>query len=264
MGDLIPIGKDLSEFRYDDSQLELLKNTVAKNQNLTNDEFLLMGYISQQSGLDPFLRQIYPIKFGDSKTDQKTLVFITGIDGYRLIAERTNKYAGRDEYLFDEGLTTFQMLEKKRTLPRIATCTVYKMLQGVRCPTTSSIRWSEYYPKQQSKQWNWNRMPFLMSGKTAEALSLRSAFPNNYKGIYLDAEFDQSEARPSYNVAEDNVDVINNIEEMYGILGYNDAKKIQVNMKHTGESELGRVQKEQLEMLAYHLNGKVEKQNAET
>ena len=105
-------------------------------------------------------------------------------------------------------------------------------------------------------------MPFLMSGKTAEALSLRSAFPNNYKGVYLDSEFDQSDARASYNVEEDTVDTINNIEEMYGILGFNDAKKIQFNMKHTGESELGRVKKEQLEMLAYVLNGEVEKQNA--
>lgn len=264
MTDIVPVGTDLTEFRWSDDQIGLIKRTVGKGQDLTNDELLLFGYVCKQSGLDPFLRQIFPVKFKDSKTGEKTLSFITGIDGYRTIAERTGTYAGRDDLLFDEGLTQFQMLEKKRVKPRTATCTVYKFMGGIRHPTTSTVRWIEYFPKIQAKQFFWNQMPFLMLGKTAEGLCLRSAFPVPTRGIYLDSEFDQSDARPAYQITEDNLDLMNDIDVIYKeILGYNPAAIIAKNIEITGESDLGRVPKEKLEILKYQLQTLVEKKDAE-
>lgn len=261
MNDIIPIGTDLSEFQWTKEQINLLKNTVGKGQDLTDNEFLLLGYVSKKAGLDPFLRQIYPIKFkGDG--EKKTLTFITSIDGYRLIAERTGKYAGRDDYMFDEGLSLYQMLEDKRTTPHTATVTVYKMIDGDRCPTCTSVRWTEYYPSAKFKQFLWNRMPFQMLGKCAEAQSLRAAFPNNYKGIYLDVEFDQSNADPAYQ-PEDTGDLIDEAIKLYDQLGYNTAKIIQTNMKHIGRTDLYSAHKEQLEMLNYFLKGEIEKVNKE-
>ena len=263
MSDIVPVGKDLTEFKWNKDQRDLLKNTVAKGQDLTDDEFLLMGYVAKQAGLDPFLKQLYPVKFAQGNEGKKTLTFITSIDGYRLIAERTGKYAGRDDYMFDEGLSLHQMLEEKRTVPRTATTTVYKIVQGIRSPTCTSVRWKEYYPSSKFKQFMWNRMPFLMLGKVSECASLRAAFPNNYKGIYLDIEFDQTGAEPAYQ-PEDTEGLIDEAVKLYGMLDYNLAKVIQTNMKHIGKTDLYSAYKEQLEMLIYFLKSEVEKANAKT
>src|SRR6185437_8938526 len=68
-------------------QVDLLKRTVAND--LSDDEFALFGYQCRRRGLDPFVRQIHAVKRGGQVT------FQTGIDGYRLIAERTWRYEGQ-------------------------------------------------------------------------------------------------------------------------------------------------------------------------
>jgi len=159
-------------FRFTEEEKELIKQTIAKNQHLTDSELALFGYVAKKSGLDPFAKQIYCVKFTNQETGQKEVQFITGIDGYRAIAEKTGKYAGGDDYLFDEGLTIYQMLEKfgkdkdkSKVIPRTATCTVYKVVQGVKVGTTATVRWSERYPRMKSKQWFWNNNPFGQLGK---------------------------------------------------------------------------------------------------
>lgn len=260
MGDLIPVSRDLTEFKWSPEETDLLNKTVAKGQHLTPPELLLFGYVCKQSGLDPFLQMIYPIKFNKGK-DNESLVFVTGINGYRTIAESTGIYAGRDDITYDEGLTKFQMEAAGRTRPRSATCTVYKILAGIRNPTTVSVLWTEYFPKlYKNKQTFWNIMPFHKLGLTAESHALRVAFPKSYKGIYLEDEFDQSEARPAYQVTEETLDMIDDIEEIYkNILGYNPASIIAKNVEVTGESDLQRVPKEKLEILKYQLKILVEK-----
>lgn len=257
---LVPIGTDLTEYKWSSEQVDLIKRTVGKGQDLSNDELLLFGYVCSQAGLDPFLKQVFPVKFKDKKTGEKTLNFITGINGYRTIAERTGVYAGRDDILYDEGLTQIKMLETKRIIPRTATCTVWKILGGVRNPTTATVRWIEYFPANVSKQMFWNTMPFNQLGKVSEAQALRIAFPQNYKGVYLDAEFDQSEARPAFQLTEENLDMIEEINMIYkDMLGYNPASIIAKNIEITGESDLQRVPKEKLEILKFQLKTLVEK-----
>ena len=265
MTDIVPVGTDLTEYKWSPDQLDLIRRTVAKGQDLTPDELLLFGYVCKQSGLDPFLKQIYPIKFKDSKSGQKDLNFITGINGYRTIAERTGVYAGRDDILYDEGLTQIQMLELRRPIPRTATCTVYKLMGGIRNPTTATVRWIEYYPKGQSKAYLfWDPMPFNQLGKVSEAASLKVAFPGYFKGIYLDAEFHRTEARPAYQMTDETFNMIEDINVIYtGMLGYNPAQMIAKNIEITGESDLHRVPKEKLDVLKYQLQALVEKQDAE-
>ena len=260
MSDIAPIGTDLTQYEWKPEEMKLLKNTVARGQDLSDSEFLLLGYVSKLSGLDPFLKQIYPVKFYSKTANAKILTFLTSIEGYRLIAERTNRYAGRDEYMFDEGLSLYQMLEAKRQTPHTATATVYKIMNKERYPTCHSVRWTEFYPSDEHKQWMWNKMKFNQIGKCAEAGALRAAFPNNFKGIYVDVEFDQSNADPAYQ-PEDTEDLRDEAVKLYGMLDYNLAKVIQTNMKHIGKTELYTAHKEQLEMLIYFLKSEVEKTN---
>lgn len=155
------------------------------------DVITFFGRSCAESRLSPFKRQIHLIK-RNSKTGVKYTIQ-TGIDGYRAVANRTGVYAGNDEYLFDEGLKEFQMIQAKRQGPTTATSTVYKLVGGQRCPFAATARWEEYCPEGNAA-FMWNKMPFLMLGKTAEALALRKAFPEELSGIYTDEEMQQADA----------------------------------------------------------------------
>lgn len=137
----------------------------------------LYSKICHETQLNPFRKQIHFIRRGMSYTVQ------VGIDGYRSIADRTGLYAGSDDYVFDD--------EKE---PKKATVTVYKMINGVRCPFTASARMSEYKPVDVKMQFMWNKMPNLMLGKCAESLALRKAFPNELSGTYTDEEMQQADS----------------------------------------------------------------------
>lgn len=141
-------------------------------------------HIARKRRLSPEERQIYLVKRGDKWSIE------TGIDGFRLIADRTERYAGSDEPVYRGS---------DEEHPESASVTVWKMMDGQRCPFTASARWSEYLPPAESMRFMWHRMPFHMLAKCAEALALRKAFPADLSGIYLDAEMEQA-GRATYAV----------------------------------------------------------------
>ena len=70
--------------QFTNEELDLIKNTVAKGA--TDNELKLFLYTAKERGLNPLTRQIHFVKRGDNGVIQ------TGIDGFRLIAERTGQY----------------------------------------------------------------------------------------------------------------------------------------------------------------------------
>lgn len=158
---------------YTLEQIELIKNTVAKGA--TDDELKLFLVVAARTGLDPFTRQIHFVKRGSQAVHQ------TGIDGYRAIAERTKTLAGIDDAIYNT---------ESEPHPNKATVTVYRLIDGQRIAFTASARWSEYVPNA-GLDFMWQKMPYLMLGKVAEALALRKAFPNDLSGLYTHEEMAQ-------------------------------------------------------------------------
>lgn len=174
--------------KINDEQIKLIKRQVAKDA--TDDELSLFLYQAERTGLDPLARQIVFQKY-KSKDGKSNVSIITTIDGYRLIADRTGRYAGSNDYLFDEGINQYEHTELERRFPTTATVTVYKIVSRQRVPFTATAAWDSYYPGEK-RGFMWRKMPYLMLGKCAEALALRKAFPAELSGLYTTEEMDQA------------------------------------------------------------------------
>lgn len=154
------------------------------------DELHLFLYTANKVGLDPLVKQIHFVKYKLKDGDTK-MTIITGIDGYRAIAERTHQLAGMDDVVYDGGAVYAPGKEPKQ--PSKATITVYRAVGGQKVAFTATARWTEYYPKNPRNRGIWDSMPYNQLGKCAEALALRKAFPTDLSGLYVKEEMDQAE-----------------------------------------------------------------------
>src|SRR5215469_10075998 len=79
--------------QFNQEQLDLVRATVAKGTN--EAEFRLFIEVCRYRGLNPFARQIYAIVRSAGDASKRQMTIQTSIDGYRLLAESSGKYAGQ-------------------------------------------------------------------------------------------------------------------------------------------------------------------------
>jgi phage recombination protein Bet len=150
-------------------------------------------YVCQNTGLDPFRRQIYMIgrkeKGRDGKPDRIKYTIQTGIDGFRLIAEDHPQYAGTldPEWCGPDGVWRETWTEK---LPPVM-ARVKVLRHDRQHPIALPVRFNEFSATNYdgtSLQGQWRTKPAHMIAKVAEAASLRKAFPRQLAGVYTDDE----------------------------------------------------------------------------
>lgn len=166
---------------YDTERIALIRQMCAPDSTDVELQFFL--YQCQRLRLDPLLKQVYFQKRGGKVGIQ------VGIDGLRLIADRTGLYAGSDEARFAYG--------EDKTYPARAIVTVHKIVGGEARPFVGVAHWREFAPYYNNKLGDmWQKMPHNQLAKCAEAQALRKAFPAELSGVYTDDEMEQSESDP--------------------------------------------------------------------
>lgn len=173
-----------NQISFSDDQVALIKKQIAPKA--TDDELKLFLYQAKRTGLDPLTRQIYCIHRYDKNVGQKMTVQ-TSIDGFRVIAERSNNYGGQDEPEFVESAGKLSCCKVK----------VYKFRGDIRYQAAVGVAfWDEYVPPT-GQDYMWKKMPHTMLAKVAEALALRKAYPQDLSGLYTNDEMQQAGGEPT-------------------------------------------------------------------
>jgi phage recombination protein Bet len=177
-------------------QVELLKRTICAGA--TDDELALFIQTSQRLSLDPFARQVFAVKRWDKKAGREVMSVQVSIDGFRLVAERTGKYAGQLGPFWTADGKDWVEVWLANEPPGAAKVGVLR--HGFQGPVWAVATWEQY--KQEGREGltpMWRRMGPLMLGKCAESLALRKCFPQELSDVYTAEEMAQAESTaPEY------------------------------------------------------------------
>lgn len=217
---------EITRFDMTPRQVALVKQTVAKDCN--DEEFNLFFEVAKAKGLDIFTGQIIPMVFSKTDPKKRKLTIIVSRDGQRVIAQRCGDYRPASkppQYEIDKDLVS-------PTNPQgIACATVYLWKQDPKTSDWYEVAgqafWEEFAPIKERPEhgweyietgevWedskkpkkervpkgemiqslddsgNWCRMPRLMIAKCAEMQALRAGWPDQFTGLYDEAEMDRA------------------------------------------------------------------------
>lgn len=187
---------------WDSEYARLVKATVLRpskraGRDATDLELALFAEQVQRTRLDPFIGQIYGIYRYDSRAGGEVMQVQVGIDGLRLLAERTGKYLGQtpEEWCDKDGNWTDVWLSPDP--PAAARVGVWKA--GAKEPTFAVALYREYVQttKDGAPTGQWPSMPANQLAKCAEAKALRRAFPAETSGLTVPEELGAIEHIPA-------------------------------------------------------------------
>ncbi|CPU33282.1 RecT-family phage protein [Mycobacteroides abscessus] len=192
-----------------DNQTEFTPAQIAALKQLGVDDaprgdLDVFFHTSKRLGLDPFTRQIYLIgrktKVGGYRGEperwETKYTIQTSIDGYRVTGHRIARREGlgrpvvRRQFCGRDGVWREVLVENGP--PVAAKSEIYCEGQLV---GEAVVKFAEFAQTKNDGQLTgmWRDKPTVMIGKCADAAAWRSAFPQDFSGVYEAAEFDRHE-----------------------------------------------------------------------
>lgn len=188
---------------YDEEMVKTIKNTVAVDA--TDSELFMFLSVASNYGLDPFLHEIYFVKFNDKSQ------IMSGRDGFRKIAMREPTYKVHySDYVCEND--EFEIVKKFGKVVDMTHKYTHKdrgNLIGAYCvlETTDDRKYSFYaeFRKYNTGKNAWQTYPNDMIIKVAETRVFKSFA--NINGIQAEESM-PSEYSSEENIVEEEVDVI--------------------------------------------------------
>lgn len=178
----------------DESSLAEIKKIFGRG--LSEAEFTTLCKIGEATGLNPFLREIWAVKYGNSSAN----IFI-GRDGYRKAAQNNQDYDyhisdavyDNDNFTVKNGEVDHEYNLKDRGKIIGAYCVVKRKNSSK--PNFVFVEFKEYKGKSV-----WETKPATMIKKVAEAQGLRMTFQSLFAGTYDESEDWKTDAKNTSQV----------------------------------------------------------------
>lgn len=178
------------ELAWNRDRIDLIKTTFCKGS--TDQELELFVSTCKRLQLSPEARQVFAVKRWDSRERREVMSIQVSIDGFRLVAERSGKYAGQlgPFWCGKDGQWREVWLEDNP--PQAAKVGILR--DDFKEPVWGIATWKSYCQtnKQGQPTPMWKNMGDVMLAKCAEALGLRKAFPHELSGVYTNDEMQQA------------------------------------------------------------------------
>ncbi|MGH3703003.1 MAG: recombinase RecT [Agromyces sp.] len=170
-------------------QLLRLPNQPPKWQGAPRKVIEAFVVACQRTQLDPIAKQIYAAEMSGKWT------ILVGVDGMRLVAQRTGQYGGQTpkEWLYPDGQWRSYWIPEAHGgeaggKPLAARVGIIR--KGFAEPLVVTVTWAEFGMEPRFKGDNWGTRPGHMLGIRAETHGLRAAFPMELSGLYTPEDMD--------------------------------------------------------------------------
>lgn len=194
---------DLMAFEYDSNgeKVKLSPATVRNylvngGGNVTDQEVMMFLTLCRYQRLNPFLKEVYLIKYGNSPA-----TIVTGKELFMKRANRNPNYAGKKAGIIVASKENGAVTEREGTVYIPETeeliggwAKVY--IKGHNEPEYASVSFNEYAGRKSDGTLNsqWATKPATMIRKVALVQALREAFPEDFGGLYSPEEMGNSAA----------------------------------------------------------------------
>lgn len=205
-----------AEWNFSENELHAIRELYAPKA--TDAQFTVFLMEAKRRRLMPGKQLYFRLqRQGEYDPDLKKKIWvwkpihITGIDAFRLIAQRTEKYAGQKPvvWVYEQNRTAEEKCDRAVPLffesqvplpgviPYAARATVLR--HGFLEPLVAIARWSGYVQTYKDDTGKyipnamWQKLGPEQLAKCAEALALRKAFPEDLWGLYIPEEFPDNE-----------------------------------------------------------------------
>lgn len=160
----------------------------------TDNEIRMFFELCKAQRLDPFIKEAYIIKYGDNPA-----TLVVGKDVYTKRAQANPRFKGmRAGITFTRPDGVLDRREGSMLLPGEdilgGWCAVY--VEGYEHPIKDEVSFLEYagYTKEGKLNRQWRAKPATMIRKVAIVHALREAFPDDFQGLYDEAEMGDTES----------------------------------------------------------------------
>ena len=187
--------KQATEFKYMANNEEVrLSSTMVKKylvsgdaSNVTDQEVMMFMTLCKYQHLNPFLREAYLVKYGNSPA-----TIVTGKDTFTKRAERNPKYNGKAAGIIVQKKDG--SIDYREGTLHLKDETIVggwaKIFIAGREPEMTTVSFDEYVGKKKdgSVSGQWLAKPATMIRKVAVVQALREAFPEDFGGLYSPEE----------------------------------------------------------------------------